>query len=432
MLKWVVSQKITMDEFHVLYLHWLQSCNITDISKTQSSTEINEVFSLFLVLEEGPDFQVAIIEKIECMLEILNQQFSSQILQNFRVSEEWNVEAEKIFLKIDEDKKGHLDGEGLQFFVISLAMSEKRNLEPLVLRKRTNDILLEMKHTNGVVSMRGFKNYLIWKGWTRVDDLSVVFNNLQRVLDIWRNIRSRILHREIEGLAQCTFLGGNKQELPSIWNQAIMLSLNNSVKSNFYLDWEKLYKFLRFSGWALGCTSSASTKGICYIEGTYLRDIPEFSIYLMSNFLEIEGQFHTSVSLININQQTLCRVSSDSRFQTIHKSLVVYDQIVSTVIYEIISYVNSRPTTPKAVRTVSVSLMQTLNSTSKTVLSVKPAQTLPKKIPSKPITVSVRLITPNKSTRAISRNSSTRSTRSKSPILGRLESYQNVMQRLKK
>ena len=423
----------------MLYLHWLQSCKITDVSKTHSSNQINEVFSLFLVLEEGPEFQVAITEKLECMLEVLSQQFSAQITESHGLSEEWNTEAERIFLKIDEDRKGYLDGEGLQFFTLALIMQESRNLEPLMLRKKTHEMLKEMKHTNGIVSMRGFKNYLIHKMWNTLQHITSLAGKLQRVLDIWRSIRSKILRREIDDLAQCTFLGGNKQELPSIWNQAIMLSLNTSVKSksNYKLDWEKLYKFLRFSGWALGCTPSASTKGVCYIEGTYLKDIPEFSIYLMTNYLELEGQFHTSVSLANINQQTLCRVSGDSRFQVIHRSLVNYDKIINSVLYEIISAGTSRPGTPKLTRNASVSLVRTLNSTARTVASLKSVRTVSNLLkihskPKKPITVSVRLITPSSSARVISRHSSTRSARSKSPMLGRLESYDKVMNRLHK
>ena len=77
-----------MDEFEVLYSHWLNSYKISDISKTHSSKEINEIFTLFLILEEGPEFQIGIVEKIECMLEILNQQFSQQLSNVFKVTEE--------------------------------------------------------------------------------------------------------------------------------------------------------------------------------------------------------------------------------------------------------------------------------------------------------------------------------------------------------
>jgi hypothetical protein len=220
-----------MDEFKVLYEHWLQSYMITDISATYSSKDINEVFTLFLILEQGPEFQVGITEKLECMLEILNLQYFGLVQVRFSLTPDWNAEAEVLFGRIDEDKKGYLDAEGLQFVALALIMPELKFLEPIMLRKQTNDLLKEMRHTNGIVSMKCFKNYLIHKAWTSLQDLKVFSDKLQTIFDIWRQVRAKILRREIDELSQCTFLGGNKQDLPSIWNQAIMLSISNTVKS---------------------------------------------------------------------------------------------------------------------------------------------------------------------------------------------------------
>ena len=163
----------------------------------------------------------------------------------------------------------------------------------------------------------------------------------------------------------------------------------------------------------------------------------------MSNFLELEGQFHTSVSLSNINQQAICRVSNDPRFQVIHKSLANYDKIINSVLYEIISVSNFRAKTPNITRATSASLAQTLNSTSKTNLSLKSVRTSPNIIHKignrqKPISVSVKLINPIKlispirSVKTFTRNPSSKVARIKSPLLGRVESYDNVMQRLNK
>ena len=198
-----------------------------------------------------------------------------------------------------------------------------------------------------------------------------------------------------------------------------------------------MYKFLRFSGWTLGCTPTAFTKGGCYIQGTFLKDVPELSVYLMSKFLELEGQFHTSVSLASINQQTLCRVSNDERFQVIHKTLTNYDKIMNSVLYEILSVYAYRSKTPTITRTVSVSLGQTLASTVKTSATLKSVRTSPNLIQrnvnrQKPISVSVKLINPSKSVKNFVRNASTKSNRCKTPLLGRLESYDQVMKRLKK
>ena len=421
-----------MDEFFALYEHWLTSYNIADSLRTSSSKEINEVFTLFLIIEEGPNFQMALAEKANFMLEILNLQHSRHVSQVYSLSDHWQRKAELIFNKLDIDNKCHLNSEDLQFLSISLILPELRSIDPIMLRKQSGALLQEMSHTNGIVSLKSFKNFLIQKSWTKLSDLESLDEKLEKVASAWYQIRQKILLRELDSLSECSFLPSNKHFFPSIWSQSIILSLQSSLKSNSYKDWEKLYKFLRFSGWALGNTPSASTKGECFIKGTYLREIPEFAVYLMSNFLEFEGQFHTSVSLASINQQSICRVSGDSRFQAIHKSLVNFDRIMNLVLYEIISAYNPREMKPVIIRTASVSL----NSTAKTVNINRSIS--PKIVPrinlgrNKPVSVSVKLIAPSKSQKTISRNSSTRSTRSKSPILGRLESYDKVMERLHK
>jgi hypothetical protein len=418
-----------------LYEHWLEIYGIKNCIKTHSSNEINEVFTLFLVLEEGPEFLIGIVERLECMLEIISQQFSSQLCSTFGVSEEWDVQAEILFNRLDVDKKGHLEAENVQFFTAALMLPEVKTLEPIMLRKHTLETLKEMNHTSGLVTLKNFKSYLINKKWVRLADLSQLTEKFQCIVDIWRGLKKKILKKEITDLSQCCFLAGNKQELPSVWNQSVILSVMEGTKSNFYKDWEKMHKFLRFSAWLLGSTPSAATKGQYFIQGTFIKDIPEFAVLLMSNYLELEGQFHTSVSLASINQQTMCRVSSDARFQTIHKCLTFFDKIMNSILYEVMTGFNSGQSsksipTPRA---SPISFVGTLNSTSKTTSSASLIKkTVPRiNIRQQPISVSVRL-TPSRSARTISRNSSTKSARSKSPMLGRLESYDKVMERLKK
>lgn len=418
-----------------MYEHWLEIYGIKNCIKTHSSNEINEVFTLFLVLEEGPEFLIGIVEKLECMLEIISQQFSSQLYSTFGVSEEWDVQAEILFGRLDVDKKGHLEAENVQFFTAALMLPEVKTLEPIMLRKHTLETLKEMNHTSGLVTLKNFKSYLINKKWMRLTDLSQLTEKFQCIVDIWRGLKKKILKKEISDLSQCCFLAGNKQELPSVWNQSVILSVMEGTKSNFYKDWEKMHKFLRFSAWLLGSTPSAATKGQYFIQGTFIKDIPEFAVLLMSNYLELEGQFHTSVSLASINQQTMCRVSSDARFQTIHKCLTFFDKIMNSILYEIMTGFNtgqSNKTIPTP-RASPISFVGTLNSTSKTTSSASLVKKIVPRINirQQPISVSVRL-TPSRSARTISRNSSTKSARSKSPMLGRLESYDKVMERLKK
>lgn len=62
-------------------------------------------------------------------------------------------------------------------------------------------------------------------------------------------------------------------------------------------DNEKLGKYLMFSTWMSGTTPTINTKGQLFIEGTFLKNIPEFSLYLYANYLELEGYYHTSVTV---------------------------------------------------------------------------------------------------------------------------------------
>jgi hypothetical protein len=160
----------------------------------------------------------------------------------------------------------------------------------------------------------------------------------------------------------------------------------------------------------------------------------------MTNYLELEGQFHTSVSLNSITQQTLYRVSNDSRFQVIHKSLTTYDKIMNAILYHIVSIYYFSPKSVNVTRNTSVSIPGNFDSTSKTAASLKSIRTSPRLIArtvsaKKPLSVSVKLLIPNKSAKIITRNSSSRSTksaRSKTPLLGKVESYDKVMKRLAK
>lgn len=166
----------------------------------------------------------------------------------------------------------------------------------------------------------------------------------------------------------------------------------------------------------------------------------------MNNYLEFEGQFHTSVSLAQINQQTMCRVSGDLRFQAIHKSLLGFDKIMNSVIYEIISKYDFSERKLTSVKTAAVSLTATLNSTGKTETSGRSISPKINRVASVkkplPVSVSVKLITPTRILRNNSRGTNRSKSptfhiervtnRSKSPVLGRLESYDKVMERLKK
>lgn len=230
-MKWLLSNNVTHEEFDTLYHHWLETYGITDLSLIKSSPEINEVFTLFLLIEEGPDFLLALPEKLEFMLQVLNLHHFSFIAHKYSLTDDWNYEAESIFTMLDTENKGHLDGENLQFMVLAQILPEIKSLEPIMLRKQTQSMLLEMSSNNGIVTSRCFKNYLVHKSWTKASDLQGLMDKLVRLEKVWKKVKLSIIKRESEDLADCALIAGSMSKFPSIWTQAINLSLMPCIKS---------------------------------------------------------------------------------------------------------------------------------------------------------------------------------------------------------
>lgn len=125
----------------------------------QSSQEINEVFTFFLILEEGQGFQVKIIEKLEKMISAITSEFNSILIERFsigvfNVNTDWIQLAESLFEIMDEENIGHIDAESIQFLVLTLVLPDSRNCDPIIIRKNTFQMLKDMNHTNGLVTLR--------------------------------------------------------------------------------------------------------------------------------------------------------------------------------------------------------------------------------------------------------------------------------------
>ena len=296
------------------------------------------------------------------MLDGLYSYYSSYLIDNKHVSEEWNLEAEKLFALLDEDKKGHLEAESIQFWVLTLLAPEVNCLEPTLFRKQTSTFLQEMQHTNGLVSMRGWKNYLLNKNWTDPLTLKLMSENFLKTLSYWKQIRATVFSSE--SLATYNYLSSSTENLPSIWNQCIISCVSsNNIKSNN----EKLAIYLRFVGLQLGSTPTLSTKGVVYIKGTHIRDIPEFSVFIMANYLQFSGQYNTSASISSLTQQAIDTLSSDPRFKAIRKTLQTYDNLLNIIMYELIS---SFPKVAK-IQTPTKSVMKLQYSSTTSILSGK-------------------------------------------------------------
>eukprot|EP00361_Fabrea_salina_P007345 CAMPEP_0202440106 /NCGR_PEP_ID=MMETSP1345-20130828/36516_1 /ASSEMBLY_ACC=CAM_ASM_000843 /TAXON_ID=342563 /ORGANISM="Fabrea Fabrea salina" /LENGTH=406 /DNA_ID=CAMNT_0049054679 /DNA_START=239 /DNA_END=1459 /DNA_ORIENTATION=- len=399
-LKWVAESKVTQEEFSSLYKEWQHNYDLTDLLSIRSSNEVSEIFTFFLILEEEKLTQEELTLKLETMIAALNYNYNQQLLtevlgkdcegqQIGPVSQDWVTYSESIFWKLDEARKFHIEAEAAQFLVLTMLLPELKSLEPSLLRKHTYQLLQDMNHTNGLVSMRAWKNYLLYRGMKSSQDLANLEERLQHIFNIWKALKQRISRNELEDFQGCLDLCCPSEFLPSIWNQAILFNLQENTK---------VYKFLRFSGWLLGSTANISTKGQCFIQGTYIRSPKDFALYLMWNYLEMEGFYHTFA-------HTESAVLEDKRFKVFLDTVNSFDKLLDSLLFQIISGYrgNEIPKSPPSALLESRrSSVQLKSSTSTSLLNRKTSRLLPPNNPS----------------------------RSKSPTT--LQSYHNVINRFKK
>ena len=336
------------------------------------------------------------------MLDEIYVDYSKRLLLNIGITDEWNIEAEKLFSLMDEDRKGHIEAEALQFWALSILVTEVNCLEPILLRKQTGAFLQEMHHTNGLVTMRGWKNYLIKKNWKDPFEIKELSEKFQQIIESWRNIRMTVFNSE--SLMNYNFLNSNNQDLPSIWNQCIVTCISSFV--HLKNDSDKIQKYLRFLGLQLGSTASISTKGTIYIQGTHIRDIPEFSVFIMNNFLQFSGQYNTSANFSSLTQEAIDTLSLDSRFQAIRKSLQAFDNLLNIILYELIASCPKADKIKKST-TPSKSTSRLLYSSTTSILNGK-----------------IRSITPNSSFKDVSMirraNNTVKTNKEQSGIRGNL------------
>jgi hypothetical protein len=370
-LKWFTKSEISEEELYILIDQWQDTYGITQQLSTQSSALINEVFTFFLILEQDKEFKDKLLQKVDYMqlekiMAGLNYHFNRKLVESKlgkdvlgnsipNISEDWVSymqlqEAEGIFHTLDEDCKGHIDSEMVQFLQLAIALPTIKYFDASILRKQTFNFLKDLYHTNGLVSLRNFKAYFMRQGFSELEDLQKLRDSVLLLSDIWRDVRLRSLARDVEGVGNCNFLAISRLAFPSIWQQAIHINVPNTLKSSSYIDWEKLHNFLRFSGFVLGATPTMNTKGIRFIEGTYIRDTSALAIYLFSNYLELEGQYHTQVSPDTLTPQALATIKTDPRYLAIKRTVCSFDVLTNIALNEIYesykSKVHRSPTTP--------------------------------------------------------------------------------------
>lgn len=386
---------------------------------------------------------------VESVLDEVYKDYSKRLKLRFNVTDEWNALAEGLFTMMDEDKKGHIEAEAVQFWAAMILIPEVKTLEPILLRKQTGDFLQEMRHTNGLVTMRGWKNYLIEKNWKTEPSLKSLEERFNKTIETWSNIRTNVFNSE--SLANYSYLNSTKHDLPSIWNQCILNCVTGFSKE----DKDKLYKFLRFVGIQLGSTPSLSTKGSVCIQGTHMKQIPELSLFIMANFLQLSGQHHTTASVYSFSQDSLDALSGDSRFKAIRKTLQTYDSLLNIVLYELIAnsqtasspapyklgarlqYSSTSSILTKKIRSITpTASMKQVQSLGHTKAFTKSSRYYNKNLENKVLspkpqrTHSTIKISPNKSLCNSTVIKATLQKTSTSPIRGKKETYEEVMKRL--
>lgn len=123
----------------------------------------------------------------------------------------------------------------------------------------------------------------------------------------------------------------------------------------------------------------------------------EFSLYLMSNYLEMEGQFHTSVTINNFTNEALSQVVYDPRFQAILKTMQTYDKVINSVLSEIISayratVIEIQPAGPPSIPTSFGNLGKILESKNEKSKNSSPSTTRQNSVSSFPVPIKLKSV----------------------------------------
>ena len=101
---------------------------------------------------------------------------------------------------LDEDSKGYLNVENVMWFYLALVRQEVVGMSPDTIRRRVGQQLEDMGHANGLVSLRNFKNYLLYQGLTDPQDLENLHARLVTLQAAWKSVKQRM--SSIPALAQ--------------------------------------------------------------------------------------------------------------------------------------------------------------------------------------------------------------------------------------
>ena len=109
------------------------------------------------------------------------------------VSLEWVSEVERLYEAIDEEKRGAIEGDRVQFFLMALLLTEIKdhNKQDMILlvQKQTASIMDHMFHCRGFITMRSFKQYLMIQRLRREAEIQTLHKNMLKISQAWATAR---------------------------------------------------------------------------------------------------------------------------------------------------------------------------------------------------------------------------------------------------
>lgn len=66
----------------------------------------------------------------------------------------------------------------MQILVLSMVLGSNKFINPVILRRQSHKMLQDMMHTNGMISMRAWKKYLLLRGFTHEEHVSVLLSKI--------------------------------------------------------------------------------------------------------------------------------------------------------------------------------------------------------------------------------------------------------------
>ncbi|CDW89710.1 UNKNOWN [Stylonychia lemnae] len=255
-LIWRLDGAITPAEFTQIYLEWMKKRDITNAilntsSKIAFSNLFNEQQYLFELLQNYLKDATIIESHLPKMLDILTTEFNQIIkTQNYfnqitlgldsveqpipLINQEWIDEVEKLYAILDDECRGSIDSDRIQYFLMALLLNEIKSFNRddmiLLVQKQTAAIMEHMYESNGVINLRNFKQYLLIQRLRREAEIQTLKSNLQKINRYW------LKAKRLSQFKQFPIIQLMMSKFPQTKAQSIASSLNDKQFDLFIVE----------------------------------------------------------------------------------------------------------------------------------------------------------------------------------------------------